>query len=164
MQRILDHLKGLKHPDASESTRKVQLEPMKSLSSRNSQTTRCHSCVHVEVISGASNDKIEGEFDDTISPRGKKEYNTIFRSGSLGIKGTKSVPPLSKPTPSVGRVLEIIPNEILIDIATLLCPMDRACLAFTSRHTHRVIGKALNLRPSRDRYDFLHRLEKTECG
>lgn len=56
---------------------------------------------------------------------------------------------------------ESISNELLIMVATLLSPLDRASLAFTSRHTHALLQNALSLNPHSDRYNFLSRLENS---
>ncbi|KAF4979179.1 hypothetical protein FZEAL_4552 [Fusarium zealandicum] len=56
--------------------------------------------------------------------------------------------------------LNTIPVEILIDIATRLSPLDRACLAFTCRHTYSPMKRSLNLCPYAQQYHFLYRLEQ----
>lgn len=60
---------------------------------------------------------------------------------------------------SIKTKLNAFPTEVLIEIATLLGPVDRACLAMTCRRTHLMMMATLNLNPATDRWEFLRRLE-----
>jgi hypothetical protein len=64
--------------------------------------------------------------------------------------------PKSKSTPL--KTLQSLPTELLIKVATLLAPIDRASLAFTSSWLHSIFGNALKLNQL-DRWTFLRRLE-----
>ncbi|KAF4451720.1 hypothetical protein F53441_5399 [Fusarium austroafricanum] len=54
--------------------------------------------------------------------------------------------------------LQGLPKELIIHIAGLLNPVDRASLAFTHRWTYSITKNALSLSPT-DRHAFLNRLE-----
>ncbi|KAF4985240.1 hypothetical protein FDECE_16710 [Fusarium decemcellulare] len=54
--------------------------------------------------------------------------------------------------------LHDLPMELLIEIATQLCPLDRASLACVSRHTHMITSRALRL-DWKLRFKLLERLE-----
>ncbi|KAJ3528440.1 hypothetical protein NM208_g10196 [Fusarium decemcellulare] len=60
--------------------------------------------------------------------------------------------------PKAPKGLHNLPRELLIEIATQLCPLDRASLACVSRHTHMIAGRALRV-DWKLRFKLLERLE-----
>ncbi|WKT52380.1 hypothetical protein QSH57_002894 [Fusarium oxysporum f. sp. vasinfectum] len=67
---------------------------------------------------------------------------------------------MTKPKSSPLKTLQSLPTELLIQIATLLAPIDRASLAFTSSWLHGLFGNATKLNGF-DRWKLLKRLEQS---
>ncbi|EGU78053.1 hypothetical protein FOPG_09248 [Fusarium oxysporum f. sp. conglutinans race 2 54008] len=67
---------------------------------------------------------------------------------------------MTKPNSSPLKTLQSLPTELLIQIATLLAPIDRASLAFTSSWLHGLFGNATKLNGF-DRWKLLKRLEQS---
>ncbi|KAH6887078.1 hypothetical protein B0T10DRAFT_563302 [Thelonectria olida] len=59
----------------------------------------------------------------------------------------------------IKSAFERVPENVWVEIATLLSVVDRASLAFTCRYTHTFMSKALKLAPT-NKYEFILRLEK----
>lgn len=87
--------------------------------------------------------------------------NTLLASSSSSSSSTwaTSDEGLSPDTSPILNRFEALPKEILVEIATILDPIDRACLAFTCKHACSVLGRALKLNYWHDRWYFLYRLE-----
>ncbi|KAK7431799.1 hypothetical protein QQZ08_001740 [Neonectria magnoliae] len=67
---------------------------------------------------------------------------------------TRLEPADLKPKPTI----QDIPAETLVEIATILSPVDRASFALACQHTHGIIGRALRL-DHETQYQLLNRLE-----
>ncbi|KAK7402642.1 hypothetical protein QQX98_011622 [Neonectria punicea] len=76
--------------------------------------------------------------------------NRLLGNGEL----TRLEPANLKPKTTIQN----IPAETLVEIATILSPVDRASFALAYRHTHGIIGRALRL-DGANQYQLLSRLE-----
>ncbi|KAM0425762.1 hypothetical protein ACHAPT_009012 [Fusarium lateritium] len=54
----------------------------------------------------------------------------------------------------------VLPNELVVKIGTLLDPIDRACLAYTNRWAHNCMSRALRLAFPEAKAQFLARLDR----
>ncbi|KAJ4171572.1 hypothetical protein NW754_013342 [Fusarium falciforme] len=62
--------------------------------------------------------------------------------------------------PRPSNPLNVLPNELLMDIADFLNPADRACFAYTDRRAYFCIGRALKFASSTVKLEFLTRLDR----
>ncbi|KAF4953774.1 hypothetical protein FGADI_5767 [Fusarium gaditjirri] len=79
-----------------------------------------------------------------------------IRPAKISIVTDMIIKPKRKPSPM--KTLRSLPTELLIQIATLLAPIDRASLAFTSSWLHGIFGNATKLNQY-DRWQLLIRFE-----
>ncbi|KAF5552676.1 hypothetical protein FMEXI_2827 [Fusarium mexicanum] len=93
------------------------------------------------------------------SSDGPKSSNSRDRSGKepVGVID-KIIMPRIKRSPPI--TLQNLPTELLTQIVTLLAPVDRACLAFTSSWLHKLFSNTTKLN-GLDRWKFLSRLEQS---
>ncbi|UPK95962.1 hypothetical protein LCI18_006897 [Fusarium solani-melongenae] len=68
----------------------------------------------------------------------------------------KELPIVPRPT----NPLNVLPNELLMDIADFLDHADRACFAYTDRRAYFCIGRALKFTSSTSKLEFLTRLDR----
>ncbi|KAF5598229.1 hypothetical protein FPCIR_3251 [Fusarium pseudocircinatum] len=98
----------------------------------------------------------------------KKHENPASGSHMLIPKTVQNIDVLKKPFPSTKKpvarspplTLQSLSTELLTEIVTLLAPIDRASVAFTSRWLHNLFRNATKLNGF-DKWRFLNRLEKS---
>ncbi|RMJ13313.1 hypothetical protein CDV36_006997 [Fusarium kuroshium] len=72
------------------------------------------------------------------------------------VLGKKALPLVPRPS----NPFKVLPNELILELADVLNPADRASFAYTDRRAYHCIGGAFKFASATDRLEFLTRLDR----